>query len=270
MAGDSPAAILFSETGSPIGVLYDGIVYRLQADARITDGYSVVGITDVAGQKALKVDVVKTVGSGGVGSGGTSSNFLDVFPVAGTAVGFTDGYEMQGATVYDLDQSVSTEFVIGTNLRSYGPSGSIETGVVANPLHTAVDGYVQTNPNVNVVNKPGVVIYDGYGNPISVINAALSVINFSTDGNIIAITAVNVDTLLLDANINRRGVFVFNNTTSATLKIGFSSSTITDTNFSVQLSAGGVFEIPFGYTGELRGKWSVNEPTGQALLTELI
>lgn len=270
MSSDSPAAILFSETGQPVGVVFDGIVYRLQADTRITDGYSIVGTTNVApGVIALKVDVVKTVSGGSVGTGGTSSNFVAPFPDAGTAAGFFDGYYMQGANVYDLNAGVGTEFVLGTNLRTSGPSGSVEAGTLANPLHTTVDGYVQTNPNVNVVNSPHVILYDGYGAPVTVVTGAISIVNFSTNGTITSVTAVNTDTLLLPPNVNRRGVFLYNDTTSAVLKIGFSNTTVTSTNFSVQLSSGGVFEIPFGYTGELRGLWSVNEPTGAVRITEL-
>lgn len=36
---ESPAAILFNEMGNPIGVMYDGYVYRLQTQTTIDDGY---------------------------------------------------------------------------------------------------------------------------------------------------------------------------------------------------------------------------------------
>lgn len=102
---------------------------------QITDGVSTVGITDVLGNKALKVDVIKTVASGSVGSGGTSSNFGDPFPVAGTSAGFSDGYYMQGATVFDLDTGAGTQYGLGVNLRQSADGGSIEVGTLANPLH---------------------------------------------------------------------------------------------------------------------------------------
>lgn len=35
MAGDSPAAILFDQLGNPVGVVQDGVFYRLQVEAKI-------------------------------------------------------------------------------------------------------------------------------------------------------------------------------------------------------------------------------------------
>ena len=142
MSSDSPASILFDELGNPVGVIQDGVIYRLQVEAKlvdggqvkITDGTSTVGITDVLGNKALKVDVIKTVASGGAGSGGTSSNFGDPFPIAGTAAGFTDGYFMQNATVFDLDTSAGVQYILGTNLRTFANGGSIEIGTSTHPL----------------------------------------------------------------------------------------------------------------------------------------
>jgi hypothetical protein len=100
----------------------------------ITDGSSSVGITDISGVKALKVDVVKTVSSGGVGTGGTSSNFGDPFPIAGTAAGYSDGYSMRDAMVYNLAASLGTEYVLGTNLRTYADGYSVEAGTLLHPL----------------------------------------------------------------------------------------------------------------------------------------
>ena len=261
MSNESPAAILYDISGNEIGVLFDGVVYRLQTDARLTDGTNTVGITNVLGNYALKVDVIKTVASGGAGSGGTSSNFADPFPIAGTAAGYSDGYYMQDARVFDLDTSPTTDYVLGTNLRTYAPGGSIETGVSGNPLHVAVDGYVQTNPSV--------ILYDTLGNPVTVTNGAIAVSELSSTGTITSVGAVNTDTLLLAANPDRRGVFFYNDTTSAPLRIALSTSAASATNFSVLISAGGLFEIPFGYTGMIRGIWSVNDASGYVRITEL-
>lgn len=40
MSNESPAAILFDEFGNPVGVMYDGVVYRLQTQTSIVDGYN--------------------------------------------------------------------------------------------------------------------------------------------------------------------------------------------------------------------------------------
>lgn len=39
MSNESPAAILFDELGNPVGVIFDGTVYRLQVQGTIVDGY---------------------------------------------------------------------------------------------------------------------------------------------------------------------------------------------------------------------------------------
>lgn len=39
MSNESPAAILFDEFGNPVGVVFDGSVYRLQVQTQLTDGY---------------------------------------------------------------------------------------------------------------------------------------------------------------------------------------------------------------------------------------
>jgi hypothetical protein len=70
-----------------------------------------------------------------VGSiGGTSSTFNDFFPALGTAAGFNDGTNMQGARVFDADTNGGAQYVLGTVLRASAPGGSVETGIAARPL----------------------------------------------------------------------------------------------------------------------------------------
>lgn len=111
---------------------------------------------------------------------------------------------------------------------------------------------------------------DGYGNTVDITDGALAVTQLSTTGTITSINAVNIDTLILASNPSRRGIFFYNDTSSATLKIGLTTNPVTTSLFSVLIGAGGFFEIPFGYTGEIRGIWSVNEADGYALVTELV
>ena len=37
---DNPAVILYDNLGNPVGVVLDGLIYRLQVQAILTDGYS--------------------------------------------------------------------------------------------------------------------------------------------------------------------------------------------------------------------------------------
>ena len=66
--------------------------------------------------------------------GGTSSNFNDFFPALGTAAGFNDGINMQGARVFDADTNGGAQYVLGTVLRASAPGGSVETGTGTRPL----------------------------------------------------------------------------------------------------------------------------------------
>lgn len=117
--------------------------------------------------------------------------------------------------------------------------------------------------------SPASILYDGYGNPVGVINGALSIVTNSTEGIINTISTNTLDTLLVSPNQNRKRIFIYNDTTSATLKIGLTSFPVSVNYFTVELIAGGFFEIPLGYTGEIRGIWSVNEADGYARITEL-
>lgn len=80
------------------------------------------------------------VNSVGAGGGGTSSNFGAAFPAAGTAGGFSDGSNMQGARVFDLDSGAGTQYGIGVDLRFIANGGSVEAGTATNPLRTDPTG----------------------------------------------------------------------------------------------------------------------------------
>lgn len=69
-----------------------------------------------------------------------STPFADPFPNAGLAVGFSDGSELQYAKVFDVDTSLSKEFVLGTVLRTSGAGGSVEAGTSTNPLRVDPTG----------------------------------------------------------------------------------------------------------------------------------
>jgi len=97
---------------------------------KVSDGTDTAGISTVGGSKALKVDVIQSVGS----SGGTSSSFGAAFPAAGTAAGFSDGTNMQGAKVFDADTGAGTELVLGAVLRKRASGGSVEAGTSTDPL----------------------------------------------------------------------------------------------------------------------------------------
>ena len=83
-----------------------------------TEGFQVGCSTDLAGTMRTTV--------GGGGGGGTSSTFGAAFPATGTASGWSDGTNMQGARVFDEDTGVGTQYVAGATLRCSAAGGSTE------------------------------------------------------------------------------------------------------------------------------------------------
>lgn len=54
---NTPASILYDVNGNPIGVLYDGAVYRLKVDAVLTDGAgNIADVEQVGTRSALAVE----------------------------------------------------------------------------------------------------------------------------------------------------------------------------------------------------------------------
>lgn len=86
----------------------------------VTDGTHIITPGDNA-NSAIRVNVV----AGGA-AGGTSSSYGAAFPATGTASGFSDGTNMQGARVFDLDTGGGTEYNQGASLRISANGGSIE------------------------------------------------------------------------------------------------------------------------------------------------
>jgi len=81
-----------------------------------------------------------------------------------------------------------------------------------------------------------------------------------------AVTSAAADTLILAANNNRRGATIFNDST-ATLNISLGTNAASATAFSVQLGSKGYFEVPFHYSGQIRGFWAT--ANGFARVTEI-
>ena len=208
---------------------------------KISDGVDTVGISTVAGAKALKVDVVQTTGS--AGSGGTSSNYTASFPSAGTAAGFSDGSNMQGATVFDADSGAGTQYVLGVNLRQSSSGGSIEVGTLTHPIRTDPTG-VTTQPISGTV----------------ITNVARPSTNTTT-----SVASSLTDIVLLASNSARLGATFFNDSSSMLLiKLG-GVTTLTD--FTIKLFPQSYYEVPFGFTGNINGFWI--SAVGSARIGEL-
>jgi len=73
---------------------------------------------------------------------------------------------------------------------------------------------------------------------------------------------------LLAANAARLGATIFNETVSSNLllKLGVTAST---TSYTVKLTPGAYYEVPYRYTGQIDGIWDVADAGGSARITEL-
>jgi len=112
--------------------------------SRLQDGSGNAVTSRVTGSsRPLEIAVVDASGNQITsfgGSGGTASNYGSTFPTSGTAVGYYDGTNMQGARVFDLDSGAGTQYVQGVNLRIAASGGSVEGGTSSNPIRTDPTG----------------------------------------------------------------------------------------------------------------------------------
>jgi len=99
-----------------------------------------VALVDSAGAAISSGNPLQVYIAGGGGSGGTSSNFGAAFPTQGTAGGWYDGTNMQGARVFDADSGAGTQYVAGVVLRKSSSGGSVEAGTATDPLRTDPTG----------------------------------------------------------------------------------------------------------------------------------
>lgn len=101
-------------------------------------------------------------------------------------------------------------------------------------------------------------------NPLYVTSGGASTTGTNTS---VAGTTTN-STTLLASNSSRLGATIFNSNTVGGGVILYVSlgSTCTPTNFTLEVAAGGYYEVPFGYTGIITGVFS--SATGSANITE--
>lgn len=89
--------------------------------------------------------------------------------------------------------------------------------------------------------------------------------NKSDTSNFTNIASANINTALLADNPIRNGATFFNSSTQV-LYLLLDDSAASIANYSVQVEAGGYYEIPFNYTGAVNGVWPV--ANGSVKITE--
>lgn len=107
---------------------------------RLTDGTLDLSLLNSApgsdtGQVSVPVRIISSLAGG---AGGTSSSFAAAFPATGTAAGFFDGTDMQGARVFDTDTGAGSQYTFGANLRISASGGSLEAAAGAGTTSASV------------------------------------------------------------------------------------------------------------------------------------
>lgn len=87
----------------------------------------------------------------------------------------------------------------------------------------------------------------------------------ASSGVIASVNAATSSTTVLAANANRKGATIYNDST-AVLYLALADTTASTTVYSVQIPAGGYFEVPNRYAGKIVGIWSA--ANGAARVTE--
>jgi hypothetical protein len=134
---------IYDGSGNHITSFGGGTQYADGATQATPTGTVALGKNGSDVLKALSLDgsgyLNVNVAAGG-GSGGTSSSYGGAFPATGTAGGFTDGTNMQGARVYDTDTGAGSQYSLGVSLRKAASGGSVELGTSTDPVRTDPTG----------------------------------------------------------------------------------------------------------------------------------
>ena len=131
----------FLRNGAQVHTISQGGLFATVRDTGSNDSLN-VSIVDASGNQVTSFG----------GSGGTASNFTSAFPSSGTAVGFSDGTNMQGARVFDGDSGAGTQYVMGAILRKIASGGTVEAGTSSDPLR--IDPTGTTTQPVSLASVP--------------------------------------------------------------------------------------------------------------------
>lgn len=107
----------------------------------------------------------------------------------------------------------------------------------------------------------------GNPNPVTVNGTIIANVQASATATVTSVAASATNVTLLASNAARKGMTLYNDSTSVLyLKLGLTAST---TSYTVQVGPNGFYELPTEpiFTGEIDGIWLV--ANGNARITEL-
>ena len=160
----------------------------------------------------------------------------------------------------DFSSTINVGGVFGADLMGAAP---INPGFTQAVLNSAgVITYVSLNAAGEFVVHDADVLAK-----LTDILAALSGSTNPASSTITSVPDAVADTLILASNVARKGATVYNDSTEI-LYLVVDNSTATTTNFTVKMQPEAYYEVPFSYTGEIRGIWAANA-AGSARVTEI-
>lgn len=212
------------------------------------------------------------VGQAGVAAGAGASGVNTVRSV--TASDSPDVVALQIMDDWDEADRCRVNLIVG----QAGVTGGTGT-VAANTLRIV---HASDDPAVTLLGTINTGINTTLSGFLDGVEALLTTANLQTDtlearlggpttGAITSVNDAAVDTTILASNANRKGATIFNDSTSI-LYLALANVTASTTVYSVQVPAGGYYELPVNqggvYTGIIKGIWSA-DASGAARVTEL-
>lgn len=267
-----------------LGNMYNQTLHILRLDSGLKTGtYRFAGLGTVVGSPTVAAPITDGVGfewldSTGVLSGVVWSGGVRTLSVSLGAVQSTDG-------------ALHRYVVYFKTSRAYFEIDNVSVGSIAFPnpnvanlplVTMSVNGAATVSP-APVMQAAFVGIGDASRNNHFVSDAlfpwrkaridaagAQSIVSTAptiTGNGPSSVTAAAADTLLLAANTARRGATVYNDSTAA-LSLSLGTAAASATAFTVKVPASGYYEVPFGYSGQIRGIWAA--ANGAARVTEVV
>lgn len=224
----------------------------------LTSGSSAVGIT--SGSSAVELT--------SAGSTRLAGRFTLENPT--TSVSLSSQHTVtvgNPTTAVDLSSGGSTK-VIGTVNATGTTKVDVSSGVILAAGSSAnVLGSVTLSSVTTAITVGSVALLAGSSANVlgSVAISKYQAPNAAARSNV---TAATVDSTLLAPNTARMGAALVNDV-NADCYVGLSTVAVTTASYTVKVGPGGYYEVPFGFTGGVRGFWLSTLSSGSMRVTEL-
>ena len=182
------------------------------------------------------------------------------------------GTDTQRVTLGSNDPAVATLGAVADAAATQGSTGSVSAKLrtatsqlerIALSLEILDDADETDRLKVNLIaGQAGIAAGAGAVTAATVRTVAAS----SATGTQSSVAASATDVTVLASNADRRGASVYNDS-SVILYLLLANATSSATAYTVKMQPDDYFEVPFGYTGIIKGIWA--SATGSTRVTEL-